>query len=58
MTQPTKPSNDWVARLILLIQESPTETGKSFGEFMEHYENGLYVFKSDDSIIKSLKEML
>jgi hypothetical protein len=47
------PSNDYLSRLILIIQESPSETGKSFTEFMDYF-----AWDDDAEIIKTLKEML
>ena len=53
-----KPSNDWVARLILLIQECPSETGMEFYHFLNDLwlEDMGRVF--DQQLIKALKELI
>jgi hypothetical protein len=36
------PSSDYLARLKLIVQECPSETGMEFDEFYDKYKNPVY----------------
>lgn len=57
MTTINKPSSDWLARLILIVQESKAETGVEFIQFLDdmaiqHTEN-----ETNYELVQALKEL-